>query len=215
MKINQIIIVAVIIAILCIGGCGVYQYGIQTGKQQTELSVIDNAISIDEDSVAGLKLQISDLNDSIKKVNTKYDSVLKVHSRFQIGANIQRNAYVKMIKSLSDSIKAFKVDSIQTSYDSGQLLIAYLNYPIISNQLDTCLKSCEIKDSIIAGKDLQLTMCNRLNTEQSKLITDLNTKIGLMPHKRPVLTFFKRVGVWTLGAIATVESTALYLMRQN
>lgn len=188
MKINQIIIVAVIIAILCIGGCGVYQYGIQTGKQQTELSVIDNAISIDEDSVAGLKLQISDLNDSIKKVNTKYDSVLKVHSRFQIGANIQRNAYVKMIKSLSDSLQSVKVDSIQSSHNSGQLLIAYLNYPIISNQYDTCLKSCEIKDSIIAGKDLQLTMCNRLNTEQSKLITDLNTKISLMPKPRRILT---------------------------
>lgn len=212
MKLNQIIILAVIIAILCMGGCGVYQYGIQTGKQQTELSVIDNIISADEDSVTGLVLKIRDLNDSVKKVNTKYDSVLKVHSRFQIGANIQRNAYVRMIKSLSDSIKAFKVDSI---HDNTGMLIAYLNYPIISNQLDTCIKDNEIKDSIIAGKDLKLTMCNRLNTEQSKLISDLNTKISLMPKKRPVLTFLKRAGVWCLVAVTTVESTLLYLTRGN
>lgn len=213
MKLNQIIIVAVIIAILCMGGCGVYQYGIQTGKQQTELSVIDNIISADEDSVTGLVLKIRDLNDSVKKVNTKYDSVLKVHSRFQIGANIQRNAYVRMIKSLSDSIKAFKVDSIQLSGNSEQLNIAYLNYPIISNQLDTCIKDNEIKDSIIAGKDLKLKMCNRLNTEQSKLISDLNTKISLMPKKRPLLTFLKRAGVWCLVAVTTVESTLLYLKK--
>lgn len=210
MKLNQIIILAVIIAILCIGGCGVYQYGIQTGKQQTELSVIDKVISADEDSVTGLVLRIRDLSDSIKKVNTKYDSVLKVHSRYQIGANIQRNAYVRMIKSLSDSIKSFKVDSIQLSYDSGQLLIAYLNYPIISKQYDTCLLSCEIKDSIIAGKDLKLTMCNRLNTEQSKLISDLNTKIELMPKPRRIWTAIKNFCYGVGTGVAVKKGVDVY-----
>jgi len=66
---------------------------------------------------------------------------------------------------------------------------------------------------MLIGKDLQLSMCNRLNSEQSKLITDLNTKIGLLPRKRPVLTFFKKAGVWCLLAVATTESALLYLRK--
>lgn len=215
MKLNQIIIVAVIIAILCIGGCGVYQYGLQTGKQEQQLSVVDNDISNREDTIAGLNLQISDLNAKLDKVNIKYDSVLKVHSRYQIGANIQRNAYVKIIKSLSDSIKSFKVDSI---HDDTGMLIAYLNYPIISNQYDLCILDNNIKDSMLIGKEKLISLYRQESELKDKLINDTNKKIDIQDKsikKNNRGKFFVKCWAWISTGIASVSSSVIYFNKNG
>jgi len=51
MKIKQIVITSVIIAILFFVGCGIYHIGLNNGKIETDLKIIDKSISIDEDLI--------------------------------------------------------------------------------------------------------------------------------------------------------------------
>lgn len=168
--------IAVLIAILCMGGCHLYHKGFDDARTGAKIAQVEKKIKVDFDSVAWYRNKYSIVNDSVGKANKRADSVIKLHQRFQFNANQQKSAYVAIIKSLSDSIKNFKVDSTQIAGGTDNILIAVHNYPIVVAQLDTCKRDNDILNGKLAGKDLELVICNRGSNAKDTTIKDLNIK---------------------------------------
>ena len=206
-----LILVTVLVIVLCMGGCHLYNKGYTEAKNEVANAKVDARLKVDFDSLAFMARYKKHVEDSVKPVYVKYDSLLKLHGRYQVNANAQRVAYASMIDKLKDSIRQYMVDTAQVKH-SAEMLDAFHNYPIALAQLDTCGKDKVMLEGKVKGKELELKICNDESKEKDVLATDVDAKhklkVGELEGK------FKKKNFWIFAGwgVAIAETVgAVYV----
>jgi len=171
--------VALVVLLFLWNGCHQRQLGRDEVLTSAKIAQVDKKIAKDDNNLEYWKSRALKTSDSLKDKNKAFDFQLFLLTSFQTKANQQRTSYEKTIKSLSDSIKNFKIDSTQLAGGDDNLLIAEHDYPIALAQLDSCGKDVEIWKNKYEGSELELSICNEYSDAKDTLANDTKVKTDL------------------------------------
>lgn len=169
--------ILLIIAVLSIGGCHIYNLGRQAAVESSKLKTDNSEVKKLTISVELLQKK----NDSITQVNTTLRAhnaeLVKSLNAYQLHQSFARASNVSEIKKEDDATKDKMIDDIQAK-DKNGLLIDYANYTNLSNSYDSCQKENTVLQSTVNSDSVKINSDELLLVSKDSLQMWSNKQCG-------------------------------------
>lgn len=155
---NNLLILLTVAAFIILffwNGCNQKRKGYKDAQDEAAAKELAEKTKNDEAEAKKDKERTLFLTDSISKYeNEKYNKLLSLHQYQQSKATKQIKQYEALIKTLTDSTKLSKIDSLERNGKTDSLLIGYHNLPIVTAQYDTCKSDNDILKKEIKDREM-------------------------------------------------------------